>query len=399
MRSRQSILEIFSTFLQFESDSATRWIVDARLRRSMQQCLDRSDSRDLSELVWSLYWYKLWQANGDRLAIAHLSAYLQEACYWSARKLSLNLGSGESLADFFQIAIAKTQRVLQGFNPQQSSDLKRYAGLAFSNVIKDTLRLRQEVDICTDWALLHKLSHKRFVESLQNFGLDPATIAARVFAWQCFKIIYAPTQGKGTRKLAKPTLSTFQAISDLYNRDRVATLGTTAEVCHPTVLEQWLTTCGKAARSYLYPSMVSADAPRPGAEDTQLLDQFESTFQESNLSQIVEQEEEERRQQTRSQLNAVLLRALVKLDLSSQRLLQMYYGKGMTQQDIAKELDTKQYTVSRRLTSLKQGLLQTLAEWSQSTLHQSLKSDVLSTMNTVLEEWLKLHYSHPDLPS
>lgn len=399
MRSRQSILEIFSTFLQFESDSATRWVWDARLRRSMQQCLDQPNAQELSETVWSLYWHKMWQAETHPLATAHLSAYLQEVCYWSARKLALNLGKSQSLADFFQIAIAKLHRVLQGFNPQQSSGLKRYASLAFSNVIKDTLRLRQEVDICTDWALLHKLSQKRFVESLQNFGLDSATIATRVFVWQCFKIIYAPTQGKGSRKLAKPEPSTFQAVSELYNRDRVVTLGTNAEAGNPALIEQWLTICGKAARSYLYPSLISADTPQPGAENTELLDNFESTLQEGNLNQIVEQEEEESRQQTRSQLNAILLRSLVKLDLSSQRLLQMYYGKAMTQQEIAKELDTKQYTVSRRLTSLKQTLLQTLAEWSQNTLHQTLNSNVVSNMSTILEEWLKLHYSHPDLPS
>ncbi len=399
MRSRQSILEIFSTFLQFESDSATRWVSDARLRRQMQRCLDQESAQELSEMVWSLYWHKLWQAGSDPFAVAHLSAYLQEVCYWSARKLALNQGSSQSLADFFQIAIAKIHRVLQGFNPQQSSGLKRYASLAFSNVIKDTLRLRQEVDICTDWALLHKLSHKRLVESLQNFGLDSTTIAARIFAWQCFKMIYAPTQGKGARKLAKPDLAIFEAISELYNRDRVVTLGTSAEACNSTVLEQWLTLCGKAARSYLYPSLISADSPQPGTENTELLDNFESTFQESNLSQIIEQEEEDSRQQTRSQLNAILLRSLVKLDLPAQRLLQMYYGKAMTQQEIAKELDTKQYTVSRRLTSLKQTLLQTLAEWSQTTLHQPLNSNVLSTMSTILEEWLKLHYSHPDLPT
>ncbi|MER3434797.1 MAG: group 3/4 sigma-70 RNA polymerase sigma factor [Leptolyngbya sp. ERB_1_1] len=399
MRSRQNVQEIFSTFLQFESDTATRWIVDARLRRNMQRCLDQPNSQELSELVWSLYWHKLWQAGDDPLAVAHLSAYLQEVCYWSARKLAINLAGGQSLADFFQIAIAKIHRVLQGFNPQQGSGLKRYASLAFSNIIKDTLRLRQEVDICTDWALLHKLSHKRFVESLRNLGLDESTITARVYAWQCFKAIYAPTQAKGSRKLEKPDLTTFQAVCDLYNRDRIATLSATAEICNPTLLEQWLTTCGKAARSYLYPSLISADTPLPGVENTELLDNFESTFQESNLSQIIEQEEEDSRQQTRSQLNKVLLRSLVKLDLPAQRLLQMYYGKAMTQQEIAKELDTKQYTVSRRLTSLKQSLLQTLAEWSQTELHQPLNSNVLSNMSTILEEWLKLHYSHPDLPS
>lgn len=397
MRSRQNTLEMFATFLQFEEDYATHWVWEPRLRRSMQTCLE--ESPELSEAVWTLYWHRLWQTEESPVAIGHLSAYVQEVCYWSARKLALNLGNTQSISDFFQIAIAKIHRVLKGFNPQQNTALKRYASLAFSNVIKDTLRLRQEVDICTDWALLHKLSQKRLVESLQNFGFNPTTIAAYVFAWQCFKAIYAPKDGKTVRKLAKPDAPILQKIVDLYNRDRAATLGTSAESCTAAQLEQWLLTCGSAARSYLYPSLVSADAPKPGTEDTDYLDNFESTFQESNLARVIEQEEEISRNEQRSQLNAILLRALVKLDVSSQRLLQLYYGKGMTQQEIAKQLETKQYTVSRRITALRQALLETLGEWSQTVLHQPLNSDVLSTMSTILEEWLKLHYSHPDLPT
>ena len=113
---------------------------------------------------------------------------------------------------------------------------------------------------------------------------------------------------------------------------------------------------------------------------------------------VIAQEEEKSRDDQRSQLNAILLRSLVKLDLPSQRLLQLYYGQGLTQQDIAKQLDLKQYTVSRRLTSLRQGLLNSLGKWSQTTLHTPLDSNVLHTMSTILEDWLKVHYTHPDLP-
>jgi RNA polymerase sigma factor (sigma-70 family) len=397
MRPRQSILELFSTFLQFESDSVRGWLTDARLRRSMKANLDQAET-ELSETFWALYWHKLWQTQENSLARGHLAAYLQEVCYWSARKLVLNLSTGQSLADFFQIAIVKLDRVLKGFNPQHSSGLRSYASLAFSNIIKDTLRLRQEADICTDWALLHKLSHKRLVEALQNFGLPPTTIAAYVFAWECFKVLYAPTDGK-IRKLSKPDAAAFSAIAELYNRDRLAALALPAETVTPALIEQWLTTCGKAARSFLYPMLVSADASESGQESGELLDEFEFTFQESYLGSVIAQEEEKSRDDQRSQLNAILLRTLVKLDLQSQRLLQLYYGQGLTQQDIAKQLDTKQYTVSRRLNSLRQGLLNVLGDWSQTTLHKPLDTNVVSSMSTILEDWLKVHYSHPDLPS
>ncbi|MBW4422578.1 MAG: sigma-70 family RNA polymerase sigma factor [Myxacorys californica WJT36-NPBG1] len=406
MRPRRSILELFSTFLQFENDAARDWLSDARLRRSMQANLDcsagfqgnQSEQIEPTETFWALYWHKLWQTKENPLASGHLAAYLQEVCYWSAQKLALNLSTRSSLADFFQIAIAKLDRVLAGFNPQHSSGLRSYASLAFSNVIKDTLRLRQEVDICTDWALLHKLSCKRFVESLQNFGFNATTIASYRLAWECFKLIHAPTDGK-IRKLGKPDAATFAAIAQQYNRDRISTLDPSSPPTTPVLVEQWLISCGKAARSLLYPMLVSADASKSGQESGELLDDLEFTFQESSLMKVIAQEEEKNRDDQRSQLNAILLRSLVKLDLPSQRLLQLYYGQGLTQQDIAKQLDMKQYTVSRRLTSLRQGLLDTLGKWSQTTLHKSLDSNVVQTMSTILEDWLKVHYAHPDLPS
>lgn len=398
MRPRRSILELFSTFLQFENDAARDWLSDARLRRSMQANLDRSERIEPTETFWALYWHKLWQTQENPLASGHLAAYLQEVCYWSVQKLALNLSTRSSLADFFQIAIAKLDRVLTGFNPQHSSGLRSYASLAFSNIIKDTLRLRQEVDICTDWALLHKLSCKRFVESLQNFGFNATTIASYRLNWELFKLIHAPTDGK-IRKLGKPDAATFAAIAQQYNRERISTLAPLSPPTTPALVEQWLINCGKAARSLLYPTLVSSDASKSGQESGELLDDLEFTFQESSLMKVIAQEEEKSRDDQRSQLNAILLRSLVKLDLSSQRLLQLYYGQGLTQQDIAKQLDIKQYTVSRRLTSLRQGLLDNLGDWSQTSLHKPLDLNVLNTMSTILEDWLKLHYAHPDLPS
>ena len=73
----------------------------------------------------------------------------------------------------------------------------------------------------------------------------------------------------------------------------------------------------------------------------------------------------------------------------------MYYGQELTQQQIAEQLAVKQYTVSRRLTKSRESLLLALASWSKETLHISLTSDVLNYISTVLEEWLKVYYSHP----
>lgn len=402
MRSRQSILEIFSTFLCFEDDLATRWIVDGRLRRSIQTCLESSCEAEVSPRFWALYWHQIWQVEIDldrpsprgTIAASHLTAYLQEVCYWSAQKLAADLAKKQLISDFFQIAIIKIDRVIQGFKADRGTELKSYASLAFTNAIKDTLRQRQEVEICTDWALLHKVSHKRSIEALQQLGLNPDQISVYILAWECFKTIYAPTSGQGLRKLDKPDLATLTEIADLFNHER-ASLGQAN--CDGATILQWLTTIGAAVRSFLYPTIVSASQPKSASDNSEFLDDFEFTFQDSLLTQTIDREDEIDRADQRSQLQKILLRALVKFNVESQRLLQMYYGQGLTQKEIASQLETKQYTVSRRLTNVREALLTALCTWSQTTLHKTLDPDVMSDMSVTIEEWLKVHYSHPDL--
>jgi hypothetical protein len=61
MRPRQSLTEIFSSFIQFEADRFSGWATDFKLRRSMQNYLVQIPEVNSSENFWALYWYKLWQ--------------------------------------------------------------------------------------------------------------------------------------------------------------------------------------------------------------------------------------------------------------------------------------------------------------------------------------------------
>jgi len=59
MRPRQSIIESFSTFVQFDVDRFSGWASDPKLRRSMQSCLARFPQPETPENFWALYWYKV----------------------------------------------------------------------------------------------------------------------------------------------------------------------------------------------------------------------------------------------------------------------------------------------------------------------------------------------------
>ncbi len=391
MHLRQNIIEVFSTFVLFEGDIFDRWVTDSKLRRSMHNSLEESSKQE-SEIFWAIYWHRIWQVQASPVAVAHIAAYLQEVCYWVARKMKMSVPGQHSVADFFQTAIARVDKVMKGFNPQLSSNLKIYAEYTFSNLIKDLLRKRQEVDICTDWGLLHKLSQKRLVESLKQAGYSSQIIERYVLAWSCFLQFYAPYEVATAHKLIKPDNLTLQAIAQLYNTERLSQLNSPSPPCTPESLETWLVNCAKAVRSFQYPTSVSLDIPAPGHETGELLDRLTNNFQDSVLHEIITEEEVENIALRSTEINRVLSDALAKLDTQAQLLLQTYYKQELTQQQIAQQLGVKQYTVSRLLTKIKKTLLMELAEWSQKTLHISVKSDVIDSISNSLEEWLIAHY-------
>lgn len=388
MQPRQSITDIFSTLVQFDADRFSRWATESRLRRSIQSCLQHQP-KETSEYFWALYWYKFWQVpETQSLAKQHLAAYLQEPCYWTSQKTAASFVSTQyRLSDCFQVAIAQIDRVLKGFNPSQSSTLKNYASIIFSSAIRETLRQRQEVDICTDWGLLRKISQKRLHESLQNAGLPLAEIPCYILAWNCFKTLYIPTKAANSRQLSRPDDTTWEAIAKAYNSQ--SNQPTSAQT-----MEKWLLNAAKAVRKYLYPTPDSLNVAKGEDDAYQLLDNLPGTQQPSLIQEIIVQEEEQARTSQQAQIHQVLVEAIAQLEAQLQQILHLYYKEKLNQDNIAQKLDIKQYTVSRRLTKAKETLLKSVASWSRDTLHISLTSDILKAMSTLIEDWLQNYYNN-----
>jgi RNA polymerase sigma factor (sigma-70 family) len=401
MKPRQRIIELFSTFIQLADDLFDRWVTDSSLQRNVQRVLTQtaeSGTAESSESFWVLYWYRLWTQNPDRFASGHLSAYLQEACYWVAKRVAMQLSSMHNsmqyqLSDCFQIAIASLPLVLKGYNPQQGASLKTYASIVFNNTLRDTLRQRREAGSRTDWGLLRKLSQKQLVESLQAAGLSEVAIASYRLAWTCFKTFGAPSQTPATRQLSGFDRSTWVAIAQLYNTQRLHQPLHSLPAATPEEIEQWLKNCAKQSRSYLYPAITSLNLNKSEPGSGELLDDLPDTG-ESPMSDLTIREELRERQLQQAQINTVLTEALEKLNSQARNLLELYYDRGLTQQQIAVQLDIKQYTVSRRLSGAKETLLLALAKWSQETLHISLTSIALRDMSLVLEEWLQKNFGN-----
>jgi RNA polymerase sigma factor (sigma-70 family) len=392
MRSRQSILEMFATFLQFEAERFNGWVYDAKLRRSIHHLLLKIPQTQTAENFWAIYWHKAWQNQPNSLAEGHLSAYLQETCYWSVKRTIPQFASVQtSLADCFQMAIAQVPKILKGCDPNQKASLKSYSNVAFANIIRDALRQQQEIDYANDWALLLKLSRKKLQEALENAGLKDETITLYLLAWKSFTDGYILGKSPTVRKLQKPDQNTWEIIIQIYNRECLQ-LKPPGTECNAETLEQWLLFSAKHARAYLYPVVSSLNVPKIGQTEGELQDDLLDKTHESLLANLIDQEEIETQKNQQTEIHNLLVTTLVKLTPQAQQLLQLYYQQGLTQQQIAKHQQIQQYQVSRQLSKVRESLLLAISKWSQETLHISPTSNVVKHISVVLEEWLQNYF-------
>ena len=313
MLPRQDTVEIFSTFIQFDYDRFGGWATDSCLRRSMRQSLSKI-SVENSANFWALYWHQIWQEQPQGLAREHLAAYLQEVCFWSATKTISGFSSSQyTVPDCFQIAIARIDKVLKGFDRERGFNLKSYASITFGNLIRELLRQKKEIDICSDWSLLRKMSQKRMTEALGNAGLDQETIEQYILAWNCLKTIYVPEKANPTRKLAKPDSESWLAIAKLYNQERKIQLQRPTDAITVTSLEKWMLNCVKAVRSYLFPHVTSINQPKPGYESGEIVDSLVGEVDDSLLTDMITKEEVQQRSQQQTDINQFLTAKLEKL--------------------------------------------------------------------------------------
>jgi RNA polymerase sigma factor (sigma-70 family) len=400
MRPRLEITEIFSTFAQLKADRFSKWLTDVRLRRSMENVLaDIPKTKDLAntstDKFWSIYWYKIWllKSNSSNLAKKHLSAYLQETCYWTAEKAIAKFAVVQhGLADYFQMSIAELETILEGYNPDRCTCLKTYASMAFLSKLKDILRQRKEADVCSNWGLLRKVSKKVLLEALQNAGLSPTQVAQYRLAWTCFRLLYLQNQPGGTQKLPEPDRQLWENIAHLYNTERHRQLTTPTSECNSEEIKEWLSKTTIYVRNYLYPSVASLHVHNQEEDSNQEFD-IKDPASESLIADIIAQEEAQNRRIQISQMNDVLLSALRELDSQSQKILELYYQQEMTQQQIIQELKISQPTVSRRLLKGRESLLEALIQWSQKSQNISVNSHQIKDMSAALEEWLRINYA------
>jgi RNA polymerase sigma factor (sigma-70 family) len=396
MRPRKTLLDQFSSFLQFQGDRSSGWLTDPRLAKGMSLALAQDSAACEAD------WVRLWHGLRTPRAIDHLTAFLQEPCYWGSVKVSRQVGAASGLfglSDLFQSAIGICPRILASFDPELSSNLRAYAEMVFRSQLKDLLRKQREVDICTDWGLLHKVSQKRLTDALvaQGLGQEGGADRGILLAWLCFREIYAPSSGS-SRRLQDPDGESWAAIGQLYDSQRLAQDAPAATVVQ---LEAWLRRSALAVRRFLYPGQLSSDVTRGESEESWLDSMTDGA--DEPIAQLIAEEAQQARSAQQQDLDRCLDGAIAALPEDQRQLLSAYYGEGLTQQEIAEQFGIKQYQVSRRLTALRKGLIEPVLAWrmaaigaqsgGKSDLHTQPDSALLSTIGAALDGWLADRYA------
>ncbi len=384
MQPRTRIIDLFATFARLEDDRFERWLDDPRLQRSMQQQLTQLSGID--ERGWAIYWHQAYPEHP--LAQSHLTAYLQEPCFWIAREMTRRLQSPQyTLADYFQIANSEIPKVLESFVPDRGSSFKTYANLVLTNRLKDLLRQKKATDVCSDWSLLRKVSKKLIGEVLVHRGVAEPESSQYQFAWFCFKTLYIPHE-HNSQKLPPPDPIVWKAIGELYNTKRQHQLvvpgiaNTTAQIeVRLTKLAQW-------TRSYLYPTFDSLNRSKPEPGTGEIQEDLTDANYESLLDAAIDREEIDRRVTQQSALQTILTEALANLSPELQEILQLFYRDGLSQQELSIRLQLSQPTVSRRIKKAEALLLAALLTWSEFQLHKFPDPNELKGISATLREWL-----------
>ncbi len=386
---RKDLSLMFSSYASFAGETFRQWIIAPRLKQNFDRLLLHNEDKS-GEVFWSLYWIKQWQEQQDKNSQSHLESYLQEACYWAAKSFVSHLPSNShSLADCFQTAILDIGKVLKGFNPAVGQKLNKYAQYCFSNLLREHFRCRGEVDICTDWALLRKISEKTLRAALS--GQSSSKLLSFILCWKCFKELYVPNSSN-TRKLEAPDRALLKTIMELYNSRILTESDQLIRLSDEEMVLQWLQQCAKVVRKYLQPAITSLNRSTPDQEG-ELIDVIKDPDFDGDLTEVLTHEEAyDEREQQKKDLVTCLSKTIGELDQQTKDILTGYYRQQLTQKELSQQFNLSQPTINRRLNKARQTLLQELMGWTQKTVNISLTPDILNNSADLLEEWLQQYY-------
>ncbi len=394
---RENNIDKFSMYLMLNTQNGRltlQWKYQPYLKRNMElyQQMNHVFSKLCSQrdkgTGLALFWRNVllneaqptsyWEPkNKGHLAWEHLASYFEEKCYWAAKQICQGQDETSSWEEYFYLAkvmiynSVKLREILLKYDFNKAN-IETYV----LEILEKNIKAEAEINRFSRWRLLCKKSDVELKEALQIMGHSQPQIFQLLFARKYFKQVYLFNKIKNSnRKIGKkwldPEQEDFEKAAQCYNAEKMlpsAPHEVSANSSYVTSeqIQASMELCIFALQNY--PKSVlpqfSIDALQTigrEAKSEVKEDISELEVQDVLVAELLEDEQQDLTKAT----NSALLRQLESMKPDYQKLLLLYYGFGLSQQQLAANLGLNQSSVSRYLTKSTIKLLETVAGISQ----------------------------------
>ena len=206
MKKRQ-LKEKFYTFLDFSCHARgfyLTWKPNLKLLSNLEKITKNEHNISENYLVQLLI-HQIKNNRQDQLAKLHISAYLDDICYWLGVKTHEKVRNYDyTWLDCFQIAriiINESESLVNSYQSDRSS-FKTYVKLKLETEILEIIHFNHEIEKYSPIGLLRKISKKKLRESLLNQGITIKKIEDYLLALNILKLFYKPKSPTGSKGLS-----------------------------------------------------------------------------------------------------------------------------------------------------------------------------------------------------
>ena len=397
MSINRNIKQKFSTFLNVEEQSRGLRISHLQTRFQLARNINNilaSYPDGTVEYFAKTFVKELQKNNQTNLYAEHLSAYLEEPCFWLAmEELYQQLRPLKyTKLDCFQEArkvAAQPTSLYKKYNFTDSNP-STWAKLQIKNKVKHTAYLGRELCKYATWSLPKYLSEKILKEAIKiQLGItEKKEIRSYIFAVKSYKEIYSCSQPKKIEgKLLEPNQAQWSEIKEDYNLRCAEYNEKIAEdesdslelITDFQLIREKICTCEKIVKDYIC---------KVEEVDINSLEK-----NDSNETEVIlfNPEGKEIEREDNQQIISICLFEFSKLQPECQKLIQLCYGLEISQTEMTEIFGLKQYQISRKIKRSEQKLLMALVKWSQANLGITPNKGIICEKNQPLKEWLR-HY-------
>ncbi|NEO57980.1 MAG: sigma-70 family RNA polymerase sigma factor [Okeania sp. SIO3B5] len=381
----------FSTFFNIEEKSNKLGIINFQTVPKLAKNFDGifQSYPEVNEEYCAKFFVKEVQTkNKNKLEKEHLSAYLEESCYWLAtQELNQQLAPIKwQELDCFQEArkiAAEPSKIFAKYNFTDTSVIT-WAKRQIKHQVRQIAYVGKEFCKYATWSAPKYLSEKMLIEALQTKSnintkkeIDSCTLA-----FKSYKAVYRSKPEKIGGKLAEPSKKQWEDIKNYYNKlcsrynNKLSSDNSEPleEITDFQQIKDTIIACEKVARGYCCT-----------LEYVEKNSTLEKMISVNYPPQETESEEQK-------QIISVCLSEFSKLTPECQKLMQLYYGLNISQTEMSEIFGMHQSQICRKIKEREKKLLIALEKWCQANLEITPNEGIIEERRQFLKDWLKYYF-------